>query len=303
MGMGLLFPPKGFAIKDSSRFLKIYEDSLKVLQFGRMNPNNNDKQRADTNTLFLTMFQKALLLPNSFDYPFDSMYTIGKVESPDKEFRIFSWNVPKSDGTQEYFGYIQSFNHKTKSYVVFPLIDKSSEITNLQSASYTPDHWLGMLYYKVIGEKVGDKMTYLLLAWQGYNKLITRKIIDVVSFNNSGMPTFGKAVFTKLPPEFKGTPKRIIFQYAQTAVMALKYDPKTKTILFDHLGPTQPELEGQYQYYGPSFQIDGLMLNNGVWEYKINVDARNDKSQKDNQYHSERDGDLVPQKKRIYSPH
>ena len=297
-----IFPGKSYATKDSSKYFKIYEDSLKALQFGRMNPNNTDQQRADTNALFLAMMKRTLGISNSFDYPFDSLNTIGKVTSPDKQFRIINWNMPKADGTQEYFGFIQSMDQKTKKYVVYPLIDKSSEITNPANVTYTADKWLGMLYYKIIAEKVDNKMTYILLAWQGYNKLITRKIIDFVSFNNSGAPSFGKAAFSKLPSEFKGTPKRLIFQYAQTAVMSLRYDPKTKTILFDKMGPNDPSLTGQYQYYGPSFQIDGLTLSHGVWEYKINVDARNPASAKDNQYKGEKDGDIGPTKKPIYSP-
>ena len=299
IGIGCIFPAKSFAAIDS---LKYYEGNLKVLQFGRANPNNTDQQRADSNALFLAMMQKALALPNSFDYPFDSLYTIGRVESPDKQFRIINWNMPKSDGTQQYFGFIQSLDQRTKKYMLLQLIDKSSEITNPQTATYTADKWLGMLYYKIIAEKADGKMTYTLLAWQGYNKLITRKIIDYVSFSNSGVPSFGKSVFTKLPPEYKGSPKRIIFQYAQSSVMVLKYDPKKKAIFFDKLGPTEPDLAGQYQYYGPSFQIDGLEFKNGLWEYVVNEDARNPASSKDNQYRSEKDGDIGPNKKPVYSP-
>src|ERR1700728_554773 len=93
---GCLLSHTGFASgRDSSAFLKLYEDSLKHLQFGRIDAHKTDKQKQDINTRFCNMLQKALNLPNSFDYPFDSLNTIARLESPDKKFRIINWNLPR----------------------------------------------------------------------------------------------------------------------------------------------------------------------------------------------------------------
>ncbi|MGP8214060.1 MAG: hypothetical protein ACLQQ4_00715 [Bacteroidia bacterium] len=300
---GFLFFQDGFAFtKDSADFIKLYEDTLKQLQFARIDRNTTDKQKEEANGRFLLLLEKALKMPGSFDYPFDSLRTIARLESEDKKFKIINWNLPKEDGTQEYFGFIQVLNPKTKKYNLFPLIDKSSEITDPQSKILTADKWLGMLYYKIITEKADGKPQYLLLAWQGYSKLITKKVIEVISFNGDGVPVFGKGIFNHLPSEFKGSLKRIIFQYSANASMTLEYNPKKDMILFDHLGPTEDGLEGQYQFYGPSFQIDGLAFKDGKWDYVVNVDARNS-NHGDDKFQDPEKSDNQINKKPIYTPH
>lgn len=303
---------------DSSALLHVYEDSLRVLQYEKVKPHTTDKQKLEANERFTAMMKKVLSLPGSFDYPFDSLTTIAHLTSPDKQFRIYNWNVPKADGTFEYFGFIQSLdagNHistdphsavtqkKGQGYHLYLLVDKSSEITNAATATCTADKWLGMLYYKIIPEQYEDKTIYVLLAWQGYNKIITHKVIDVISFNNKGEPSFGKSIFKKLPPGFKGSPKRIIFQYSATAYMSIDYDSKKNQILFDHLAPIDEGLVGQYQYYAPSFQVDALNFKGSGWEYMANVDARNKANPSDKNYHDPEHSTFQLNKKPIYTPH
>jgi len=279
---GILFlnPFKGFAASpfDSASLLNVYEDSMKSLQYIRINART-DQEKNEANSHLLSLMNKALLLPGSFNYPFDSLITMGRLTSPDKQFRIITWDVPKSGCTYGYYGFIQSYNERTKKYELFVLEDHTADITNPQTAICTPNKWIGMLYYKIIKEK-GSKM-YTLLAWQGYNKQTTRKIIDILTFNTQGIPSFGKAVYLKLPNTFKGTSKRIVFEYSAEVSMSLKYDESKHMILFDHLAPIEEGLENQHQYYGPSFQVDGLVWGNGTWSYVANVEARNASNDKE----------------------
>ncbi len=303
VAVSCLHPSRAFALsKDSSNYIKLYEDTLKKLQFGRIAVHTSDKQKEAANTRFLNIMQKALNLPNSFNYPFDSLKTIGHLTSDDKQFRILSWNLAKADGTYEYFGFIQSLNPKTKKYVLYPLKDKSAEITNLGGETLTPDKWLGMVYYKIVSMK--DEKFYMLLAWSGYNKLITRKIIDVVTFNTEGVPSFGKNVFSHLPSKFKGASKRIVFQYSASSTMSLEYNPGKDVIVFDRLEPTEAGLEGQYEYYAPNLMaVDGLAYKDGKWEYAEDIGPRNSSQKVDNMYHDEKDGDKQGDKKPVYTPH
>jgi hypothetical protein len=57
--------------------------------------------------------------------------------------------------------------------------------------------------------------------------------------------------------------------------MSLRYDPQKKMIVFDHLSPTKPSLEGQYEFYGPDFTYDGLKFEKGVWEHYQNIEITN----------------------------
>jgi hypothetical protein len=303
VSLSCLFPIKSNAFgSDSSKYLKVYEDSLKQLQYGRFDVHNSDKKKEEVNAHFFNTMKAALKLPGSFTYDFDSLTTIAKLTSSDKQFRILNWNLPKQDGTEEYFGFIQSYNSKTKKYTVYPLTEKQADMKEAQSKTYTPDQWLGMLYYKIVEETIDKKPVYTVLAWRGYSKVITQKVIDVITFNADGSPNFGKAIFSNLPSSFKGSPKRLIFQYSSDVAMTLEYSDKKSMILFDHLGPREDGLEGQYQFYGPSFQIDGLAFKNGKWNFSQNVDARNNNHGDDKFQDPEKD-DNQKNKKAIYTPH
>jgi len=289
--------------KDSTALIKLYEDTLARLQYEKIKSNTSDAYKLQANDRFCSLLKKALLIPGSFDYPFDSLKTLSRLTSPDKKFRILNWDIPKRDGSFTYYGFIQSYTNKKKSYAIYELKDKGAEIANPQATTCTSDNWFGMLYYKIIPDE-NEKDTYILLAWQGYSDLVTRKIIDVVSLSSEGVPSFGKAIFKKPPPGTKGIPKRILFQYASHLYMSLEYDDAKKRILFDRLSPPDPGLTGQYQYYGPSFQIDALHYNEKEkeWEYQENVDARNPADGNDKYYHPEGE-DFKEKKKPLYVPH
>ena len=270
------------------------------LQYVRIRART-DKEKEEANIRLFTLLHKALLISGSFDYPFDSLVTISRLPTPDKQARVISWNIPESAGKELYFGFLQSYNAKKKNYDLYILKDKSAEITNPQSYTGSADKWMGMVYYSIIQDK-GKEKTYILLGRQGA-KLINRKIIDVLSINNQGVPSFGKAVFTKLPSTYKTSPKRMIFEYSSQVYMSLRYDESKKMILFDHLGPTEPELEGQHQYYGPSFDIDGLSYKNGMWSFVKNVDARNPEEKGDKLFNDPLKPSYQLNKKPIYETH
>ena len=302
LGMILMHPVRSFAGApfDSASLLKVYEDSMKSIQYVRINART-DKEKEAANARLLNLMSKALLLPRSFDYPFDSLVTIGRLPSPDNQFRIITWDVPKSGGVNAYYGFIQSYNARKKKYDLFILKDHTADIPNLQTATCTPDKWIGTLYFKIVQEK-GSK-SYTLLGLQCTNKLINRKIIDVLTFNAQGVPSFGKSIFEKLPSTFKANPKRMIFEYSAQVYMSLRYNETKNMVLFDKLGPIEDGLEGQHQYYGPSFQIDGLSYKNGVWSYVVNVEARNPNRKEDAMFNDPRHPTYQQNNTPVYSPH
>jgi hypothetical protein len=57
--------------------------------------------------------------------------------------------------------------------------------------------------------------------------------------------------------------------------MTLVWDEKYRRIIFDHLSPAYPELEGQYQFYGPDFSYDGFRYKKGKWVFEEMLDPRN----------------------------
>ena len=50
---------------------------------------------------------KALKIPGSFDYPFDSVPTVSIVYPDNRDFRIITWQMELKDLSHRYFGAIQ----------------------------------------------------------------------------------------------------------------------------------------------------------------------------------------------------
>lgn len=278
--------------KDSNSVRSHESELAKICQKLYHTRGLTDADKEKLNGEMLQTLETALNEPGSFEnYQFDSLRKdIGVLLSPDEHFRIIHWNIPKSDGTHDYYGFIQSYykapGKKSQRVVqLYPLLDKSSEIRNAENFVGDNKKWFGALYYKIILKKTKSKTYYTLLGWDGNDKFTQKKIIDVLTFDNQGIPHFGADIFN-FPKKY---PKRVIFEYSATCTVSLKYNSKKDSIIFDHLAPTQPQLEGQFQYYCGDMSYDGLGFRKGKWNYGADVKAINEKDEKDKLYHDPHD--------------
>jgi hypothetical protein len=163
---------------------------------------------------------------------------------------------------------------------LYPLLDKSSEIKNPENAITDNKKWFGMLYHRIIHTKVKSKDYYTLLGWDGNDKFTQKKIIDVITFDKTGVPHFGADIFNYQ----KKFPKRVIFEYSATCSMSLKYSTKKDSIVFGHLAPLKPQFEGQYQYYCSDMSFDGFGFKKGKWNYGKDLNAVNERDENDKYY-------------------
>lgn len=242
---------------------------LKLLREEVINAQN-DSERIKANDRFIISLEKILQSEESFKMGFDSLKQTGILPSPDNALRLLTWNLPFDDETHKYYCYIQTYNKKQKKYQFFKLIDKSDEIQFPEKKTLGKENWYGALYYQIIPFSNKGKTYYTLLGWDGNSSMTRKKIIDVFYFGNNGEPKFGEDIFQM----GKTTQKRVIFEFSSQAVMSLKYHPERKQIVFDHLSPSQPEMDGMYQYYGPDFSYDAFEWEKGKWVYKEDVDIR-----------------------------
>jgi hypothetical protein len=281
-----LFLLLSFNLISENDSLRIYEDSLKKIA-PLIFKSTTDAEKYSTSKHFSTVFEKILKMEGSFDYPFDSLKTTGKTTSPDKKFRIYNWNLPRQDGTHEYFGFIQIRNkrkkllglipHGKENFTILPLIDKSVEIKNPENTISDNNKWYGMLYYQALKNKYKGKTYYTLLALDLNDNLSRKKIIDVLTFDKNGFPKFGADIFIVE----KKYPKRFILEYSAEYTISLRFNKVLNMIVFNHLIPRSPTLTGQYQFYGPDFSFDGFEFKKGKWQFVPDVDARNEPNEKD----------------------
>ncbi len=288
------------APSSSQLAMSTYEDSLKKLNLAIAKVKTEEEKLA-YNRQFISLLEHVLSQPVAYAFRFDSLRYVSKVESPDKSFRIFTWDIEKTDGTYLYYGFIQMAPiSDTDPCKLFALTDKSADITKkLELYSSDNKKWLGMLYYKVIYTRYKKKKYYTLLGWEGNDKLSCKKVIDVLTFAQDGTPHFGESIFNtsfikndkKYNIEFSSglMPKRIIFEYSAKVVMSLRYNEPLNTIVFDHLAPPNASLKGQYTYYGPDLSYDGFKWEKGKWNYIPDQDARERKSEMDKYYIAPKD--------------
>lgn len=246
----------------------IYIDSIRNIEFQLEGLSHNiinspDLQERITSCYyFIQTLKKALMVPHSFDYEFTLLQTVSILKPADEAFRIFTWNLLLDSGKYMYFGAIQ-MNHKD-SLQLFGLYDSSSKIRSPEFKTVDHRHWIGALYYQIHGYKYKKQKYYLLLGWDGEDEKVNKKIVDLLWFNEDGYPQFG-APFFEVNGEYQS---RMIFSFADQAVMLCRYEPKEKAIVYAHMVPPNPLQKGRYEYYLPDGTYDYLEFEKGFWVQK-----------------------------------
>ncbi len=242
-----------------------------------------DSGRLQANDVFFRQFHTALDSKSFISDPFDSIIGITHVASQDGKLRIYTWNVPLSDGTNKYFGFIKlSYD----SLHVIQLQSVKQDEAGFETEQFTPQSWYGAIYYKLIQEKVGENQIYTLLGWDGYTANSNRKMIDILSLDKKGNIVFGMPIFKT----DKGIKLRVVMEYAEKASMLLRYDYQaikiqkrkkikkedTWLIVMDRMIPMDASMAGNRMYYVPAGDTyDGFVFRNGFWVLAEDIEVTN----------------------------
>lgn len=267
-----LLPMQTFAQKGGSTLtpenmtkLMHYQDTLNWLGDSVIQSANWD-MREQACIMFLKKLKMALKVENSYEFPFDSVRTMSIVESPDKKFRILTWQLQLKDHSHRYFGAIQK---NTDSLTLQPLIDMSMFIGNPQDTLLSANSWYGCLYYNITQKKYKGKTYYYLFGWDGNDMWSNKKMVDVLTFNEQGTPMFGYPMFLlKDDPDPK---TRVIIEYKEDASPVFNYDEQLKMIVISYLRPENPLSEGIYFTYIPDGTYVGFYFKKGMWRFKEQV--------------------------------
>ncbi len=255
----------GFAQKGQHLELKYVLDSINEW-LGMIAVEENDDERIMYNNYVISYMDMLLHDEASFEMPFDSVKYLKVLETPGRLLRVYTWNVYFNDGSFKYFGYLQ-YKHK-KQLLTFRLVDYSDDESDIGRSFSSHKEWYGAIYYEVVEKKWNKRDYYLLIGWDGADRLINRKIIETLTFTSRGLPDFGvKSIVVD-----KEKMSRMIFEYAEMASMILRYNEKQDIVVIDHLAPSNPRFTGHYQYYGPDFSFDALQYNSGKWYFMSDVD-------------------------------
>ena len=200
--------------------------------------------------------------------------TISIVDAPDKTFRIIHWTVfYNSKGIYDFYGFILS--RESDSIHLYPLNDVSAKIPKPEEVVTTNQDWYGALYYDIIKSGTKEEPYYVLLGWDGNDLFTNRKVIDVLWFDENYIPIVGNPVFYFSNEDIR---QRVVFEFSENASMKLRYEPKSKMLIFDHLVPDKPHLEGKAEYYGADFTFDALKFEDDRWMLIEDVNLKNPKT-------------------------
>ncbi len=248
--------------KADLKILEQKEDSIRSFSV-KIIQGINASDRLDADSMFTRMLVRALKTKNSFHYPFESLQTISVLYSPDSVFRIFTWQLVINENVIRQHGAIQ-MRTADGSLKLYGLIDKSDVTTNVADTIGDQHGWIGAIYYKIILKKNGNQNFYTLLGFDENNIRSSRKIIEVLRFNDEG-PVFGGPYFTGEGSNgFPKSQSRYILEYKKEAGPRLAYDKDMDMIIVEHLVSESNEPKKKWTLIGDG-DYEGFKWSGGKW--------------------------------------
>ena len=109
-------------------------------------------------------------------------------------------------------------------------------------------------------------------GYDGFEFFHKRKIAEILTFDEDGVPVFGAPLFSKeiegYPPSSKN---RLYLEYDASIAVRLNYDEKMNIIIHDHLVQMRGQYKGQGMVNVPDGSYEGYFYENGVWNYKEKI--------------------------------
>ena len=227
------------------------------------------------------LWAEALSTGHAFDVAWgewnNAVVDLGKDEA---RMIVFTWNVELDDRTQRYGGWVATASPQSALGYTFTMLNHDRDADPADAGRmHRHDRWHGGLYYSGILTYDRNTPVYTLLAWDGADALTTRKWVETVETRH-GRVRFGAPRFDT--PD--GLVKRVVLTYADAVQATLRVEEGLERIVFDHLAPEDPSFRGQYAFYGPTLNYDGLTWRKGRWYFSSDVAVKNGEDSSPREY-------------------
>jgi hypothetical protein len=276
--------------------LRAKEDSLEILADSMINGQSPAKRfRSDSS--FVRMLVRALLIKQSFNYKFSRLKTVSQQYPPDSSFRIFTWQLKKDEYMYLQKGAIQ-MRTPTGELKLIPLFDGSMYTSKPVDSVRGRNNWIGAIYYNIIQKTHAGKTYYTLLGYDDFSIASNRKWLEVLTFNAQGEPVFGGSVISyKEDTVKKADANRFMIEYKKEARTTFNYNPEMDMIIYDHL-ISETEEPDRKETYIPDGDFEAFKWKDGQW---VHVDKVFDYKVKDGEFPMEnllrdKDGNINEEK-------
>lgn len=233
--------------------------------------------RMVSDSIFTRTLVRALLIKNSFYYPFDSVHGISHLYAPDSSFRIFTWNMQFDDYYCRQKGAIQ-LRTRDGSLKLLPLRDVSEFTDKAEDSVRTRNNWIGAIYYNIIKTQYNGKNYYTLFGIDFNTVMSTKKWIEVMYFNERNEPVFGGPFFSYANDSIAKKPQyRFSLEFKKDTRVLANYIPDLGMVLVDHLISETDEPDNKWTYI-PDGDNEAFKWENGKWmhidkafDYKVDM--------------------------------
>jgi len=226
---------------------------------------SSDVEKERLNDSIISIVDGYAASDSVLSHRFSSLRYMGQTSSSDGRFKILTWNLILRDGTNRYFCYLIRKLRKGKGNKVTKLTGENSLEEIGTGRTYSAADWYGALYYAI----EPCRKDYVILGLDFGSEMVSRKVIDVISFTPDGEVIFGKDFFIR-DNEKKF---REVIEYSSESIVTLRFN-SPKTIVFDHLD-TFSTGDGNEKSLGTGLSTDGYIYKKGIWKFTTGIDARN----------------------------
>lgn len=211
---------------------------------------------------------QVLKAPYSYNFKFDSLTAVKQLIAPDKSFKLFCWQLDLGDGTYRQRAAMQ-LPTTDGSLKLLPFFDNSDFIVSPTKGINTRKNWMGAIYYEIIPTEYKNKTYYTLLGYDEFNLTLSRKIIEVIHFENNE-PVLGGDFFSYPPDDTYPTAPvdRFIFTYKKGSNAYIRYDATTKHLILSELASTDKDLKATHTLV-PSGKEVYFEWKNGKWSMSL----------------------------------
>jgi hypothetical protein len=238
--------------------------------FVRLRSVSEDSLRVRINDSIKLSVESLAASEIMFSHNYSNLRYLGQITSSDSLVKIITWNLVLNNEPGRYFCYFIRRSLDGNTNKVYSLTHAYDENPIRTDTIYTQVDWYGALYYDIKPFYSEKRKCWVLLGINYSDPLMTRKIIDVLSFTPEGKLVFGKKWFDS----GKSVNFRHVLEYSSSAVISLRFR-SDNSIVFDHLVPLTLSGNDDRLYYGPDYSYDAYIFKNGIWSLSINIDARN----------------------------
>lgn len=249
--------------------LQIMEDSLVRAADSMYNAYIPDT-RIGLSERFARQLVRALKIPNSYYYPFDSLKKLVNIISPDDNaFKIFNWEITPNNISRRYYGAIQMPQESLK---LFGLSDYTEQLgKGAEDSILTGGKWFGALYYRIFPVEVQGNKIYTMFGYNDGGQLTTRKVLEPMMIDAQKGVRFGAPIFGVASTNFpRQRVNRFILEYKKGVNASMNWDSEHNVIVFDKLVSLSND-PGRKYTYAPSGGYDGFKWANETWNYLMDL--------------------------------